>query len=52
MCVFVSVLLLVAGFCAGLVLAALGQLELDKRAVKDGVIKLDGEIYKLEKIDF
>ncbi len=39
------------GFCAGVFATAKAQVDIDKEAAKDGVIKLGGVIYKLEKID-
>lgn len=39
------------GFILGVIFAAWAAVESDKQAVADGVIKLCGVIYKIEKID-
>lgn len=49
--VFLIILWLVIGFAFGFIVAAYAASEMDKTAVRDGVIKLCGSIYRLEKID-
>ena len=49
--ILVVLLGLVAGFFAGVCVAALAQVKSDRQAVSDGVIKLCGSIYKLDKIE-
>lgn len=39
------------GFVIGFIFAAWASVESDKQAVADGVIKLCGDIYKIEEID-
>lgn len=42
---------LIVGFAAGFTVAAYTQVEMDKKAVSDGVIKLCGKIFVLKEID-
>lgn len=51
MAILTFVLGMLAGFILGFVTFVNVQLMADKRAAANGVIKLDGEIYKLEKIE-
>ena len=46
--IFIGLLL---GFATGFVFAVWAQYEMDQRSVRDGVIKLCGKFYTLNKID-
>ena len=50
MYVAIALIGLVIGYVGGVLMACYGQLTIEKKSTETGVIKLDGEYYRIEKI--
>lgn len=51
MYVLILLLGLIVGNVGGFILALMGHVALDKNSVKNGIVKLCGDYYRIEKIE-